>query len=87
MMRFLAVVGFDPYRQTSVPPTATPTVSAAGKKMPVLVSPVLVTLGVDALPSGIYRGIVLVTLVELIVTLSVPPVSNRMVSSSALSST
>jgi hypothetical protein len=36
----------------SAPPTANPTASAVGKKIPVLVSPVVVIAGTDAVPAG-----------------------------------
>jgi hypothetical protein len=74
-MRFLAVVGFDPYRQTSVPPTATPTVSAAGKKIPVLVSPVLVMLGAAALPSAAEIGELALRVVNEPAAADAPPIT------------
>jgi len=53
--RFLLApgIGLLPNRNCSVPPVTTPTVSAAGKYNPVLVSPELASDGLPAEPSAI----------------------------------
>ena len=52
-------------RRRSVPPVLTAAVSAAGKKIPVLVSPVVVILGAAALPAAnsTVEALVVVTMV------------------------
>ena len=55
MIKFLDPpgIGLDPSLNCSVPPATTPTVSAAGKYIPVLVSPELANEGAPTLPSPI----------------------------------
>ena len=65
-------MGLDPNLNCSVPPVTTPTVSAAMKAIPVLVSPVLAIAGAEALPSGKKSGLATVALVPSKVKLALP---------------